>query len=399
MLAKEKVRYVGEPVAAVAARDPETAARAAQLIEIEYEPLPHVLSIDAALAPGAPLLHEDLASYVRTMDGHSHGNIVWESVLAEGDVGAAWAKCDTIVENVYEHAGAAARLSRNQRRHRRGRAERPHPRDRDLPIGPPRADARRGGARHPDVAGARAGIARGRRLRRQACEQHPLDRGVARARRRQAGEAGALARDGHGDPEIAPPGAHPPQDRRVERRPHPRARGRDHARRRRLCRREPERARLRDADGARALRHPERAHPRPRGLHQQAPRRLLSRLRQSAGELRRRIADRRARGEARRRSVRAQAQERDEARGALDRRAAGPLGAGRRVPRARARCREERAQAAAGGAGAQARHRRRRRHARLGPHGARAPACISAPTAAWRSTPAASISAKAPTRR
>jgi CO/xanthine dehydrogenase Mo-binding subunit len=102
MLAKGKVRYVGEPVAAVAARDPDTAARAAQLIEVAYEPLPHVLSIDAALAPGAPLLHEELASYVRTMEGNSRGNIVWESVLAEGDVRAAWAQCEAIVENVYE---------------------------------------------------------------------------------------------------------------------------------------------------------------------------------------------------------------------------------------------------------------------------------------------------------
>src|SRR5262245_44790992 len=102
MLAIGKVRYVGEPVAAVAARDPETAALAAQLIEVEYEPLPRVLSIDAALAPNAPLVHEELASYVRTMEGNSRGNIVWESLLAEGNVDSAWPRCDVIVEAVYE---------------------------------------------------------------------------------------------------------------------------------------------------------------------------------------------------------------------------------------------------------------------------------------------------------
>jgi CO/xanthine dehydrogenase Mo-binding subunit len=101
MLAVGKVRYVGEPVAAVAARDLATARLAAQLIEVDYEPLPAVLSIDDALKPGAPLLHEDWASYVRTMDGNSRDNIVWESTLAEGDVDAAWARCAAIVEGTY----------------------------------------------------------------------------------------------------------------------------------------------------------------------------------------------------------------------------------------------------------------------------------------------------------
>jgi CO/xanthine dehydrogenase Mo-binding subunit len=101
-LAVGKVRYVGEPVAAVAARDPTTARLAAQLIEVDYEPLEPVLSIDAALAPGAPLLHEELGSYIKTMDGNSHGNVVWESQLAEGDPDAAWAQCDVIVEGTYE---------------------------------------------------------------------------------------------------------------------------------------------------------------------------------------------------------------------------------------------------------------------------------------------------------
>jgi CO/xanthine dehydrogenase Mo-binding subunit len=102
MVARGKVRYVGEPVAAVAATDPETAARAAAAIEVEYEPLEAVLSIDAALAPGAPILHEDYASYVKTVQGGGHGNVVFESSVEEGDVERAFAECDVIVEGAWE---------------------------------------------------------------------------------------------------------------------------------------------------------------------------------------------------------------------------------------------------------------------------------------------------------
>ncbi len=102
MVARGKVRYVGEPVAAVAATDAETAARAAAAIEIDYEPLEPVLSIDEALAPGAPILHEDYASYVKTVDGGGHGNVVFESSIVEGDVERAWKDCDVIVEGTWQ---------------------------------------------------------------------------------------------------------------------------------------------------------------------------------------------------------------------------------------------------------------------------------------------------------
>jgi CO/xanthine dehydrogenase Mo-binding subunit len=101
MVARGKVRYVGEPVAAVAATDAETAARAAAAIEIDYEPLEHVLSIDEALAPDAPILHEDYASYVKTVDGGGRGNVVFQSSIVEGDVERAWKDCDVIVEGTW----------------------------------------------------------------------------------------------------------------------------------------------------------------------------------------------------------------------------------------------------------------------------------------------------------
>jgi len=102
MLARDKVRYVGEPIVAVAAIDAETAIRAAAAIEVDYEPLRCVLSPDAALARDAPLVHEGFAAYVKTVDGGGHGNIVFETDVAEGDVEHAFAQCDVIVEGTFE---------------------------------------------------------------------------------------------------------------------------------------------------------------------------------------------------------------------------------------------------------------------------------------------------------
>ncbi|MBU1743805.1 MAG: aldehyde oxidase, partial [Proteobacteria bacterium] len=57
-LPTEKVRYVGEEVAAVAAIDEDTALQALALIDVQYEVLPAVFNIDDALAAGAPQLHD-----------------------------------------------------------------------------------------------------------------------------------------------------------------------------------------------------------------------------------------------------------------------------------------------------------------------------------------------------
>ena len=58
-LAVERVRYAGEPVAAVVARDLDAAREALERIDVDYEPLPGVLDLDAALADRAPLVHPD----------------------------------------------------------------------------------------------------------------------------------------------------------------------------------------------------------------------------------------------------------------------------------------------------------------------------------------------------
>ncbi|HSB41992.1 MAG TPA: xanthine dehydrogenase family protein molybdopterin-binding subunit [Methylomirabilota bacterium] len=63
-LAHERVRFVGEPVAAVIADDVYRAHDALDLIRVEYEPLPAVVDVEAALAPGAPIVHEEVGSNV-----------------------------------------------------------------------------------------------------------------------------------------------------------------------------------------------------------------------------------------------------------------------------------------------------------------------------------------------
>lgn len=62
LLATDRARYVGDPVAAVVAVDEATAFRAAQAIRVDYEPLAPLMDVAAALAPGAPLLFDEPAA-------------------------------------------------------------------------------------------------------------------------------------------------------------------------------------------------------------------------------------------------------------------------------------------------------------------------------------------------
>lgn len=63
IFAVDEVRYIGDAVAAVAAVDEETAEEALSLIEAEYEELPAVFDVEAAMREGAPLVHEHLANW------------------------------------------------------------------------------------------------------------------------------------------------------------------------------------------------------------------------------------------------------------------------------------------------------------------------------------------------
>ena len=100
-IAKGKVLYLGEPVAAIAAETLEQARAAVNLIRVEYEELPAILSPEAGLASGATILHPDVANYVKVFDAGSEGNLCSRTELTEGDVDVVWSRCAVIVEGEF----------------------------------------------------------------------------------------------------------------------------------------------------------------------------------------------------------------------------------------------------------------------------------------------------------
>jgi CO/xanthine dehydrogenase Mo-binding subunit len=90
MLARDKALYHGHAVAAVAATSIEAAREAANRIHVVYEPLPPVTTIDQAIAPGAPRLHEAFA-----------GNIANRVELKRGDAAQAFAAADLVIEREF----------------------------------------------------------------------------------------------------------------------------------------------------------------------------------------------------------------------------------------------------------------------------------------------------------
>jgi carbon-monoxide dehydrogenase large subunit len=76
-LVKDKVRHLGEAVALVVAESRYLAEDAVELIEVDYEPLPAAVDLERSLAPGAPLVHEDLSSNVAAHVVQQKGD--WES--------------------------------------------------------------------------------------------------------------------------------------------------------------------------------------------------------------------------------------------------------------------------------------------------------------------------------
>ncbi len=102
VLARDKVRHVGEPVALVAADSPELAAEAASLVRVDYEDLIAVHDLDAALAPGAPLVHEKLLDYEAGWDAIREGNACSTTYIRRGDVDAALEACDRVFTHTFE---------------------------------------------------------------------------------------------------------------------------------------------------------------------------------------------------------------------------------------------------------------------------------------------------------
>ena len=95
VMAREKALFHGHPVAAVAAINEEVAAAACALIEVDYEVLPHVIEIEDAIKPDAPILHE-----WNKHEGKP-SNIAGTMVLKTGDVEAGYKDADIVVERTF----------------------------------------------------------------------------------------------------------------------------------------------------------------------------------------------------------------------------------------------------------------------------------------------------------
>ncbi len=103
ILCEDRVRFIGDKVAVVAADDPEAAAEAALLVQVEYEELPAVFDPLEAMQPGAPIIHPDARAY--------HGwaaeipedvpNLCATQVWDRGDVQAGFAQAELVFEHTF----------------------------------------------------------------------------------------------------------------------------------------------------------------------------------------------------------------------------------------------------------------------------------------------------------
>ncbi len=96
-LAPERVRFVGESVAVLCAESAAQALDACELVDIVYEPLPALSTIDSAVAPDAPLLHDDVP-----------GNVLFHCHHTHGDVDGAFARAHLVLRETFSHGRCSA---------------------------------------------------------------------------------------------------------------------------------------------------------------------------------------------------------------------------------------------------------------------------------------------------
>jgi len=89
VLAKDKVRHYGDAVAVVAAESLEIAEKALELIEVEYEPLPGVFSVEDAIKPDAPKIYPD-------------GNLLFHRKVYRGDIEKGFKEADIVIEDRFK---------------------------------------------------------------------------------------------------------------------------------------------------------------------------------------------------------------------------------------------------------------------------------------------------------
>jgi len=103
-LARDKVLYDGHAVAAVAATSDSIAEEALSLIKVDYEVLPHVIDVEEAMKPDAPLLHDDMFTSGMDPKPDKPSNVAAKIQLAMGDVEKGFGDADVVVERTFKTA-------------------------------------------------------------------------------------------------------------------------------------------------------------------------------------------------------------------------------------------------------------------------------------------------------
>ncbi|MCP4165142.1 MAG: xanthine dehydrogenase family protein molybdopterin-binding subunit [Chloroflexi bacterium] len=106
ILARERVRYVGEPLAAAVAETLDAAKAAVAAISVVYKDLPPVLEIEESIKNGSELLHPDLENYEYSpyIRPTPDSNIAHQSTMQRGDLQTGWADSDIIIDHTYHVA-------------------------------------------------------------------------------------------------------------------------------------------------------------------------------------------------------------------------------------------------------------------------------------------------------
>jgi CO/xanthine dehydrogenase Mo-binding subunit len=101
LLAMERARYHGEPIAAVAAQSLELAQQALTLISVDYQPLSAIVDAEAAAADSSPLVHDDWKAYHAEEGLVRWRNVCCHAALNKGDVEGGFASADEVIEGTY----------------------------------------------------------------------------------------------------------------------------------------------------------------------------------------------------------------------------------------------------------------------------------------------------------
>jgi len=104
VLCWDKVRYIGDKVAALAAESRDAAEEAINLIDVEYEELPAVFDVIEAMQPGAPVLHDNAPGYdgaPKEIMAQAGTNVVNKLTFGKGDIEKGFAEADLVLEHTF----------------------------------------------------------------------------------------------------------------------------------------------------------------------------------------------------------------------------------------------------------------------------------------------------------